>query len=331
MKDFKNILINRTDAIGDVILTLPMAKVLKDNFPAAKVHFLGKNYTKDVIGCYQYVDNFINYSELETLTDNEIITYLQYLKIDLVIHVFPNSRFAKLCRKAKILYRVGTTNRIYHWWSCNKLINLSRKRSDLHEAQLNLQLLRNLVPKVDFTIKELNNFDGFRPNFDNQQNIKQYLDPNKKNIILHPRSHGSAREWGLENFKSLINMLHEDGNFNIIITGTENEAQSMQDFLKNCAAKIKNTTGKLSLSELITLISKADVLVAASTGPLHIASACGIYSLGLFIMKKPMHPGRWKPIGKNAHFIVFNENDTSLESINKIDPNVVYEKIKNFK
>jgi ADP-heptose:LPS heptosyltransferase len=50
-----------------------------------------------------------------------------------------------------------------------------------------------------------------------------------------------------------------------------------------------------------------DVLVAASTGPLHIAAALGVKAIGLFAPMRPIHPGRWAPVGKDAHFVVIDK------------------------
>ncbi|NLF41723.1 MAG: glycosyltransferase family 9 protein, partial [Bacteroidales bacterium] len=44
-----NLIISRTDAIGDVILTLPLASYLKSLEPGRKIIFLGRNYTKAII------------------------------------------------------------------------------------------------------------------------------------------------------------------------------------------------------------------------------------------------------------------------------------------
>jgi ADP-heptose:LPS heptosyltransferase len=44
-------------------------------------------------------------------------------------------------------------------------------------------------------------------------------------------------------------------------------------------------------------------MVAASTGPLHIAAALNKYAIGLFVPLRPMHPGRWEPIGDHAKAI----------------------------
>ena len=62
--------------------------------------------------------------------------------------------------------------------------------------------------------------------------------------------------------------------------------------------------GLLSLDQLMMLIGASDALVAASTGPLHIAAASGIRAIGLFSMRRPIHPGRWAPIGRDAHALV---------------------------
>ena len=50
MSNIQRIMIVRTDSIGDVMLTLPMAFYIKQTFPNAELFFLGKSYTKDIIG-----------------------------------------------------------------------------------------------------------------------------------------------------------------------------------------------------------------------------------------------------------------------------------------
>jgi len=64
----------------------------------------------------------------------------------------------------------------------------------------------------------------------------------------------------------------------------------------------------MSLPEFITFIGKADGLVAASTGPLHLAAALGRIAIGIYPPIRPMHPGRWAPIGQNASFLVVEKD-----------------------
>ena len=58
------ILISRPDNIGDVILTLPMATVIKKYYPDSEVLFLGKPYTRTIIEDCLFVDKYINWEEV---------------------------------------------------------------------------------------------------------------------------------------------------------------------------------------------------------------------------------------------------------------------------
>ena len=67
---------------------------------------------------------------------------------------------------------------------------------------------------------------------------------------------------------------------------------------------VVDMTGKMNLSELISFINNCDGLVAASTGPLHISAVLGKRTIGIYPSVRPIHPGRWAPIGQNASFLV---------------------------
>ena len=323
------ILISRTDNIGDVILTLPMAGLIKEKFPHAKIYFIAKSYTKDVVATCSHVDEFINYSKLEVHSESEQVEYIKSLGLDLVIHVYPNQRLAKVCAKAKVRYRLGTINRWWHLFYCNILPRVARKRSKLHEAELNFALIKRFLGN-DHELSEIHKLYGFKkPAL--LDSVKSFVSADKFNIILHPLSFGSAREWGQANFKLFIEKLLESGRYNVIITGTQKEADQFKDnLLTPFQGRIQDTTGKFTLEELVSLISHADGIVAASTGPLHIGAMAGINALGLFIAKPPMHPGRWKALGERAEFMIHATNDFSLDSILRIKPERVMKVVESW-
>jgi ADP-heptose:LPS heptosyltransferase len=297
--DIKRIIISRTDSIGDVILTLPVCGLIKKYFPDTKIIFLGRTYTKAIINCCEFVDEFMNADELLSLDDTAATATLKAINADTLIHVFPNKRIAQLAKKAKIKNRIGTTNRLFHWGNVNKLVKLSRKNSTLHEAQLNCKLLCPLGINVVPNLPELANYLGFTriPSVNNT--AFQLIDPTKTNVILHPKSNASAREWSLENYSKLIQLLPSE-KYKIFISGTNKEKEILSDWLKTLPPHVVDITGKFSLEEFIVFIGKTHFLVAASTGPLHIAAAIGIGAVGIYPPIKPMHPGRWRPIGKKV-------------------------------
>jgi heptosyltransferase-3 len=295
LPDNFSVILSRTDSIGDVVLTLPMAGYIKKHFPKCKIIFLGRNYTKDVVALSEHVDEFISWDETKTLP-----------KADVIIHVFPVKEIARAAKKAGIGLRVGTTNRLFHWGTCNKLIKLSRKNSDRHESQLNMKLLEFLEIPTEVRSEEIKNYYGFTNAEPLSDEWSKQIDKNRKNIILHPKSKGSAREWGLENFSELISSLPED-KFKIFISGTKEEGE-LAKVLFEKHKHITDLTGKMNLKQFISFINTADALVAASTGPLHIASALGKKAIGLFAPMRPIHPGRWMPLGKDAHVAVLNKD-----------------------
>jgi ADP-heptose:LPS heptosyltransferase len=303
----KRIIISRPDAIGDVILTLPVCGLIKKYFPFCEVIFLGKTYTKEVIACCEYVDEFLNADDLLNLDETEAAKQLKAINADCIIHVFPNKRIAKLAKQAGIKLRVGTTNRLFHWTTVNKLIPLSRKNSDLHESQLNCKLLQGIGISDLPELSEMYKYIGFTKLKPLSPLLEELIDKNRINVILHPKSNASAREWSLERYKQLIILLPHN-KYKIFISGSDKEKLLLADWINALPSEVADITGKLSLSEFISFINNADVLVAASTGPLHIASACGIYAIGIYPPIKPMHPERWKPIGKHA--VAVSENKT---------------------
>lgn len=296
-----HIIISRTDSIGDVVLTLPVAGMLKKKYPDARISFLGRYYTKPVIRLSKFIDNFLNWDEIEHLASSERIAYLRGLKADWIIHVFPNKKLCRDAKKAGIQNRVGTSHRTFHWTTCNKLVAFTRKKSDLHEAQLNCKLLSPFgidVPELE-EIKDY--YEFFQPVLVDK--IARLLDSKRKNIVLHPKSKGSAREWGLDNFDKLIQLLPVE-HYKIFISGTTEEGKLMSDLLNKNREKITDLTGKFSLDEFIAFLAEADAIIAASTGPLHIAAALGTLAIGIYPPIRPMHPGRWAPIGNKTEVFV---------------------------
>jgi len=290
----KNILISRTDNLGDVVLTFPLAAYLKHHFPSSRILFLGKKYTADLITACNSIDEFIS---KESLMDDPSL--LKSRDIEAVIFVYPDKDVAQICKQSRIPLRIGTSHRFFHWLYANKKISFSRKRSDLHEAQLNFKLLEGIGIKEIPSIGTLGTMLDVSSKSDIPEAVKSELASAKKKIILHPKSKGSAREWPLQNYFSLAQRLILAG-YTPIITGTKEEGQKIRneqgDFFS--LRQMIDLTGKVSLGELISVIAKADGLVACSTGPLHIASALGIHTIGFYPSIKPMHAGRWKPIGK---------------------------------
>ncbi len=279
-----------------------MARVLKGHFPGIKIAFLGKSYTKPVILACEYVDAFI---DLEDFLKNDVL--IDGKKPEAILHVFPVKQIAKRAKQLKISLRIGTTNRLYHWATCNKLVKLSRKNSTLHEAQLNLSLLSVFNVTRGLTFEQIGRSFGLTKLQALQPQYKALLQPGKYHLILHPKSQGSAREWGLDNFIRLIQLLNKD-EVQIFISGTSKEKELVQPIFDAVGKDVTDVCGLMNLDQFISFINHSDGLVANSTGPLHIAAALGKDAYGIYPPIRPMHPGRWAPLGPKAEVFVLNRS-----------------------
>lgn len=297
------LIISRTDGIGDVILTLPVAGLMKKLHPGIKIWFVGRSYTAPIISACEHIDEFINWDEVPALSSHERIEYFNALQADAIVHVFPNRELARIAYTSNIPLRIGTSHRFHHWLYCNRLVNIGRKRSPLHESQLNALLFRQLGVKVAPPLDELSTMMGLRRPEKLDDSYAEWLDPTRFNLILHPKSKGSAREWGLDNFSQLIRLLPKD-HYKIFISGSTEDGLALRTQIETWGNDVTDITGKMPLAQFISFINSANGLVAASTGPLHIAAALGKVAVGLYAPMHPIHPGRWAPLGLLAGYLV---------------------------
>lgn len=303
-----DILLSRTDNLGDVALTLPMAGIIKKHYPEARVHFLGRRYSLPVAQKSDHIDHFYDWDRLKKGS-------IGLPEIDSFIHVFPDKAISRFARDRAFKNRIGTSHRLHHWYTCTHLVHFTRRKSYLHESQLNFKLLKPLGITEIPAISEIHSLAGW------QQSGTSVLDPllsrNKFNLIFHMLSGGSGKEWPLTKYLGLAHKLPQD-EFQIFLTGTEEEGERIRQkipALLECP-NVTDVTGRFQLETFIPFLEACDGLVACGTGPLHIASLAGIKTLGLFPSQRPIDPGRWGPIGPQASWLTeVNPGDGGLLNI----------------
>jgi ADP-heptose:LPS heptosyltransferase len=332
----RKLIISRTDGIGDVILTLPVAGLMKQLHPGVKICFVGRSYTGPVITACEHIDEFINWDEVSGYAPAARIAYFRELQADAIVHVFPDKELARVACRSKIPLRIGTSHRFHHWLYCNRLVSVGRKKSPLHEAQLNARLFRPLGVQGTPSLDELTSLMGLTRPARLDERFAAWLDPTRFNVILHPKSKGSAREWGLDNFSALIRLLPRE-RYKIFISGSDADGAALRPHLETWGSAVTDITGKMPLAQFVAFIHAADGLVAASTGPLHIAAALGKVAVGLFAPMTPIHPGRWAPLGTQAGYLVLDKrcsecrHDKRCACIESIRPEDVALKLEQLK
>lgn len=337
MKKPENILIVRTDRIGDVVLSLPLAKIIKEKFPGAKITYLLKNYTKDLAFNHPYIDELILLEEENgTVLFKKNITKIKNYKFDTSIVVYPTFKISLILFFAGIKNRIGTG---YRWYSFlfNKRFYEHRKYGEKHELEYNINLLKLIgIDKID-PEKDIS-FD-IRIDDKSEQKVNDLLqktgfNPKIPTVIIHPGSGGSAIDWPVHKFRRLAEVLARELNLNLLITGSDKEKHICNDVKGN--SKSIDLSGKFNLRELIALINKSDILIANSTGPIHIAGALGKYVIGFYPQIPALSPKRWGPYTKKKKIFTPNvdcENCTrkkceELDCMNTIEIEDVVKAVK---
>ncbi len=306
MNEPKNLLIVRTDRIGDVILSLPLAGIIKKYYPQCKVTFLVKDYTKELVENHPYIDNVLILEEKKIpgskgkVLLKENIELIKKYNFDSSIIVYPTFSVSLIIFLSEIKKRIGTG---YRWYSIlfNEKIYEHRKYAEKHELEFNVNLLRKF--NISEEISQANvKFDiPVKP--ESNKKVKKELNENnidvqKPIIIFHPGSLGSSVDLPIEKFKELILLVSEKTDFQIILTGSSNERELCDRLVIN--ERIKNFAGKFSLSEMISLINFSEIFVSNSTGPIHIAAALNKYTIGFYPKILACSAKRWGPYTKNA-------------------------------
>ncbi len=333
----RNILIVRTDRIGDVVLSLPMAELIKKHYPGCKITFLLRNYTESLAADHPYIDEILlikqNNGEVSV---NENIKLIKEKKFDTSILVYPTFKSALILFLSGIQNRIGTGYRWYSFLFNNKIYE-HRKYAEKHELEFNVNLLTKLGIKEEINKKNVS--FNLQVNKQAEKKVDKILKERgiipaaKPLIIIHPGSGGSAIDLPIPKFSRLVSKIGSGLNSLIVITGSREE----YDICSEAAAdKAYNLAGLFNLSELTALISKADLFISNSTGPIHIAAALGIPTIGFYPKILSCSAERWGPYSEKSRVFkpkidcsnCTREQCERLNCMNSIEVDEIFDTIK---
>ncbi|HYM19470.1 MAG TPA: glycosyltransferase family 9 protein [Candidatus Kapabacteria bacterium] len=284
----KKILIVRTDKIGDMVLTLPLARAIKQVMPDANVSIMARTYTAPLVKLCPDIDKVVEYDGSSFV---HLIGQLRRVRADVVILLSPKARFAIASFLAGIPIRIGKG---YRWYSVftNKKIFEHRKNAERNEAAYNLRMLKPL-------------------GIDAEEQLLPILDKNKlpknpinatKYIVLHTQTGGSAPIWDADKWCKLGSVLNQKFHLPVILTGIRSEGE----FLFILSERMKQDGMDVHIlpeSDLLSLarvLSEASLVISGSTGPGHIAAALGAPTIGLFPLARALSKERWGFRGANV-------------------------------
>ncbi|MCX6136132.1 MAG: glycosyltransferase family 9 protein [Ignavibacteriales bacterium] len=293
LRENPNILVIRTDRIGDVMLTLPLLPALKDCFPEARLTMMIRPYTRGLVDGHSCVDGVIEYSTIDSFGKFlEFVRQLREKEFDAAIMPYARPLIAIALFAAGIPVRIGTG---YRWYSLffNRRVFEHRKDAARHEVEYNLNLLKPLgiLPTLPGRMELAVPAEA-------ERSVRQKLEAasvKRRFIVLHPGSGGSARDWKPQNFAALADMIAAKLSFGVVLTGGPGEESIVQSVARKTVLPPASFVGDLSLKELAALIKDSACFISNSTGPLHMAAALGTPVIAMYPPIKACSPVRWGP------------------------------------
>jgi ADP-heptose:LPS heptosyltransferase len=306
-RPFKTIVVSKYVGMGSIIQTTPLLQTLKAKYPQAQIIFVTNDSNKTLLEHITAVDKVLTINDKSTLSILKSISLLIislwkkrpdvfidleiYSNVSSIITSFSLStnRFGFFKNDKK--YRMGLYTHMMYF----------NRKAPVSEAYLQFARLlgcKEIVTKLstfDLSEQEKQNSDSALLNLSLEKGKYVVINPNASDLRIE-------RRWPAENFVRLIKkMADELPGYKMVLIGAKNEA----DFVKTISStneKLIDTSGKLSLVNLIYLISNAALLVTNDTGPMHIGFAQGTKTIALF---GPCSPDQYGNTGK-AHLIYKN-------------------------
>lgn len=333
IEDGDKILISRTDKLGDLVLALPFVETFKKRYPNCLVDVMASLYASPILENNNAIHKILRVQNDQLHSNNlyrkDLLQKIKKENYKIVIALYPERQISRLYYKAEIPIRIGTAGRFHSIFFNTRLLH-SRKKNVKHESVYNLDFMSFFkdgkvveTPKVYLVEKDIVSAKKILKNAGIEGEF----------IVLHPGSGGSAEAWSSERFIELYEKLENKGMV-LVVSGSEKEGEKFDNLSHSIGySDLNKITGNTDLRALAAVLSLAKVVVANSTGPLHLAVAVGTKTVGLYPSKKSMSPIRWGPIGDDNIIIQPDQicecPDGKCTCMENIDPNVVASKVLN--
>ncbi len=304
----KRILIIRPDRVGDVVLATPLIRETRKTFPDSFIAAMVRPQTKDILLNNPNVDEIIvdDYEGADKGWKGFLrqVLKLRKYKFNIALHLLPTQRHAWMTFFAGIKTRVNVGIRLYSILTFMKHVSRNKYIPLRHEADYSLDLGRkigvkstNIEPEIFLSDDEINL-------------SKKLVPKNNDEIIIgiNPLCGKSAPNWKIEKYVELVHKILDELPNAKIYVNLFNEPEANEKFKGFNGNERVNLINPTSLRELILYISRFDLLVSSSTGPMHIASALKIPTVSMLCPLPACSPKLWGPIG-NKHEIILPPED----------------------
>lgn len=266
--------------MGDVLLTTPLLRMLKNRFPTAEIDFLVKQVYESLIYNNRHVDQVFRFSpEFGFSEVRRIIGTIRKKKYDIVIDLQSNLRsvFFRFFSgaKKKVRCRLGR-------WRRFLLVYL---RWDLY-GKIRPVPLKYVDSVSSLGIKD----DGLGMDLEIDEEAKHSISSSLKKrgireneslIVLAPGAGRATKRWPAERYTDVGNYFGQNG-YRIVLVGGEKDREVCEEVSQGVDFPLWDFSGEFSLQETAALLARADLLITNDSGIMHMGSALGTRVVAIF-------------------------------------------------
>lgn len=296
------ILLTRTDRIGDVVLSTPAIKAVRDRHPEAYIAFMVRPYARDIVEGNPYLNEVIVYDKYgkhkSIFKTIEFALRLRKKKFDLAIMLHPTNRVHLIAYFAGIPKRVGFDRKMP--FLLTKKIPHLKQEGKKHEVEYTLDALRFIgIDSSDKALyvtvrkKDLEKAGRMLDEYHVGRGVPM--------IAINPGASSASKRWPAASFALLCDNLAKTFRARIVIVADAANAEFAETIAKGMRHEPVNLAGKTTVGELAALLSKCSLFISNDSGPVHIACALKVPVISIFGRNEPgLSPRRWAPTYKRS-------------------------------
>ncbi|HOX09120.1 MAG TPA: glycosyltransferase family 9 protein [Candidatus Omnitrophota bacterium] len=301
----KNILLIRTDRIGEFILTTPAINAFRAGFPDAEITLAVSAASYEAAEGNPSVDRIIKLDPKKDLDSPfrmaRFIASLREQRYGICAVFNPSKAVNVAVFLAGIPVRIGYDRKL--GFLLNRPVADRKHLCEKHEVEYNLDIARaagiDAKPSVPvFTVNAQDETGAAR--IARENGIRE----GERFIAVHPGTSNPEKIWPAERFGRLCAMIEKDLGAKVVLVGGQEEKPASIEVARHSGRPLYDLTGKLGLKEFGSLLRKAKALVSCDSGPVHISVAVGTPVVALFgESRKGGSSVRWGPYGR-GHTVI---------------------------
>lgn len=303
----RNLLVIRLDNLGDVLMSTPALRAIKDTQPQARITLLASAAGAAATEVVPLVDEVIRFDApwvrqpAEAAADaagapalgsseRALIAALMKRRFDAAIIFTVHSQSALpaalLCLLAGIPLRLAHCRENPYGLLSDWVREPEPHTIQRHEVERQLALVervgyRTRDDRLRFDVPATARAAVLR------RLLRAGVDPSRPYVVVHPGASAPSRRWPAVDFGRAADLLGYD--HQIVLVGGPAEAPLVEQMLAAMRAPAAVLAEELSLAELGALIQGAAVLLANNSAPAHIAAAVGTPVVVLYALTNPQH------------------------------------------